>query len=372
MAGNNKMVKELNQSIILDIIRTKKAVSKAEIAAITGLSLNAVGIITTNRIAKNYIYISGIAQSSGGRKPELLSIKPNSYYSMGVDVDTDRIRFALIDITGAVIYSSRIKMNCVGDHKAVFDVINSEIDKNKKYKLMGVGFAIAGQVDTKGETVISAPNLKWKNVNILNELSTDIDVFLENESITSAIYESWSGICQEVKNFICINSKSGIGAGIFIDGKVYRGASGSAGEVGHIIVDINGPKCECGSNGCLETYASSLRIAHMLKKQSIDEVIEMARNGEKTAINALKLSALYISVVISGLINTLNPEKIVLGKEFVKYADLIIDDIRKQVKQKALAIPAKNVEITVSKEGTLSSVLGATILPLTKIFKAMI
>ena len=146
MAGNNKMVKELNQSIILDIIRTKKAVSKAEIAAITGLSLNAVGIITTNLIAKNYIYISGIAQSSGGRKPELLSIKPNSYYSMGVDVDTDRIRFALIDITGAVIYSSRIKMNCVGDHKAVFDVINSEIDKNKKYKLMGVGFAIAGRL----------------------------------------------------------------------------------------------------------------------------------------------------------------------------------------------------------------------------------
>jgi len=368
VAGNNKLLKELNQATILELIRVNKAISKADIASITGLSPNATGMITLNLINDDFLYVSGIGESSGGRKPDLLSLKPNSYYSMGVDIDTDRIRFALIDITGQIIYRSRIAVNCVGNYKATFEIINSEIKKNYKDKLLGVGFAIAGQVDAKSETIISAPNLKWKNINILDVISIDVPVFLENESITSSIYENWSGICQGVQNFICINSKSGIGAGIFINGKIYKGASGSAGEVGHIIVDIGGPKCECGSNGCLETYSSSLRLAEKLNVGSINEVILLARSGNQFALDALKQSALYIGVVISGLVNTLNPEKIVLGKQFVKYADLIIDEIKDVVNNKALPMPASNVEIVVSEEGEQSSVLGAAILPLINIF----
>lgn len=369
MTGNNKMVKKLNESTVLDIIRTEKAISKADIASITGLSSNAVGLIATNLINEGYIYISGIGPSKGGRKPDLLSLKPNSYYSIGVDIDTDRVRFALIDITGQVIYTSRVKMDCVRNHNNVFKVINEEIEKNKNYRLTGVGIAISGQVDTEDKKILFAPNLKWQNIGIKDKINKDINVYIENEAMASAIYESWCGICQGVNNFICINSKSGIGSGIFIDGKIFRGSSGSAGEVGHIILDINGPKCECGSNGCLETYASSLRIADMLKKASIDEVICLARKGDNAAIEALELSATYLGVAISGLINTLNPEKIVLGKDFVKYADLIIDDIRKTVREKALKLAAEKAEITVSKESILSSVIGAAILPLTKIFK---
>lgn len=341
--------------------------AKADIAALTGLSPNAVGLITADLIDEDYIYVSGIGPSKGGRKPELLSLKPDSYYFLGADIDTDRIRFALIDITSKIIYTSRIKMNCIENHEEVFKAINYEIEKNKRRRLTGVGIAVSGLVDVQSSKIVFAPNLKWQDIDVKDRIK-DIDVYIENEAIASAIYESWNGICQGAKNFICINSKSGIGAGIFIDGKVYRGTTGSAGEVGHITADVNGPKCECGNFGCLETYASSYRIAERLNTDSIDEAISLARKGDKAALEAFWLSAVNLGVAISGLINTLNPEKIVLGKEFVKYADFIMDDIRETVKQKALRLPAENAEITASNEGILSSVLGAAILPMTKLF----
>lgn len=368
MTGNNKMVKKLNRATILNLIRINKAISKADIAALTGLSPNAVGLITADLIDEDYIYVSGIGPSKGGRKPELLSLKPNSYYSLGVDIDTNRIRFALIDISSQVIYTSRVNINCVENHEKAFDVINEEIEKNKDLRLLGVGIAVSGLVDAEKNRIVFAPNLKWQDIDV-NEKIMNATAYIENEAISSSIFESWNGICQGAKNFICINSKSGIGAGIFIDGKVYRGTTGNAGEVGHITADVNGPKCECGNYGCLELYSSAQRIAEKLNKESIDEVITLARQGNEAAIQAFKLSAAHLGVAISGLVNTLNPEKIVLGKEFVKYAEFILDDIRESVDKKALKQPAKNVEIMVSKEGILSSVLGAAILPMKNLFE---
>lgn len=368
MAGNNRMIKSLNQAAILNILRIRGAASKGEIALATGLSLNAVGMITARLMRDGYIFVSGIGESCGGRRPELLSLKPDSYYSLGADIDTDEIRFALIDLTGRVISHSRLKMDCVANAGAVFDAIDREIEKNLSDRLLGVGLAVAGQVDAPGKTVKYAPNLKWRDVKIADNILSKVNVFIENESILSAIYEGWSGVCRNDRNFICINSKSGIGAGIFTDGRVYRGTNGSAGEVGHIIVDIDGPRCGCGSRGCLETYASAHRIARLLGLSSIDEAAALAEKGDKAALDAFKRSALYLGVAISGLVNTLNPQKIVLGKEFVKYGGFIIDEVRRIVRRKALSLPSDNVEILISSEGEMSSVLGAAVLPLKKLF----
>jgi N-acetylglucosamine repressor len=257
-----------------------------------------------------------------------------------------------------------------------------------KRRLLGVGISVPGFIDKKTKKGVLAPNLGWNDVDILSEMneSFGMPVYIENESMASAIYENWMGACREEKNFICVNIESGIGAGIFTGGEPYRGSGGSAGEVGHIQVDENGPKCGCGNYGCLETLASiksMVKKAEKLVRQgtgsllnsfenadgiTFDIIVDAARKGDKASVNILNESARYLGIAISTLVNTLNPSRIVIGKDFVKYADLVMDTIIDVVKHKALKFPASMVDIVASEAGKESSSYGAAIIPLKVLF----
>ncbi len=392
--GNNQFLKRFNQKVILDLIRTNKTVSKAELSSMTGLSANAVGMITSSLIEEGYIYETGIGESKGGRRPMLLELKPHSFYSVGVDLDIDAMNIVLMDITGEVIEEKSISMPADIGVEVVVNSIETEILKILFQfsidisKLLGVGISIPGVISSGTREVILAPNLGWENVNVkihFNKLSK-IPIYIENEAMASAICEHWIGICQKTKHFVCINIKSGIGAGIFANGKIYRGADGSAGEVGHIVVNENGPKCGCGKYGCLETLASTTHVVEMAKtlvKQgivsslnevkeiddiTIETIVEAAKKGDIAAKNILLEAARYLGIAVSELVNILNPSVIVLGKEFVKYADLVIDDIKKIVHTKALNYSASKVKIIASQIGEKTSTLGAAIIPLKVLF----
>lgn len=368
MVANNKSVKRLNKSAVLNLVRVKKAISKADIAAQTGLSANAAGQIAGELVLEKYLYISGIGASKGGRRPRLLSLRPNFYYTLGIDIDTDRIRIVRADLTGQILSSKRIEIGGDNSPENVFEKVNSQIKKNAGVNLLGVGFAVAGQVDTKTNTIAFAPNLGWKNIKLSDYIFAPVKIQAENEAAASAIYEKWYGMCREVDNFVCINAKSGIGAGIFLGGKSYKPISPGAGEIGHVTVDINGPKCECGSNGCLEVFAAPARIARNLGLSSIDEVISRIKSGDMKALAALKGSAPYLGAAIAGLINLLTPEKIVLGREFTKYAQFIIDDVKEIANEKILPPLSGFSKINISKDGKMSSVIGAATLPLMDLF----
>lgn len=394
-AGNNSFLKKYNESVILDLIRVHKAISKAELSALTGLSATATGAITSSLMEKGYIHETGIGESKGGRRPVLLELKPGSFYSIGVDMDVDYINIILLDITGNVLSEKLIDM----PSPSVFEKVIAKVEKTivsilrsnsiEFSKLLGIGFSVAGMVDSETHEIILAPNLNWEHEDVrtyLNELN-GVPVYVENEAMASAICEEWLGLCQNVGNFVCINIKSGIGAGIFTSGKLYRGAGGTAGEVGHIVVDENGPKCGCGNYGCLETMASSKSIvekARRLVKQGvvsslnsyedvdeidINAVVKAARSGDEAARGILNEAARYIGIAVSNVVNTLNPQKVVLGKEFVRYADLVIENIKGVVACKALKSPASKVEIVVSDIGERASALGAAIIPLKTLFK---
>ncbi|MDD3767084.1 MAG: ROK family protein [Eubacteriales bacterium] len=366
LGNNNRLVKERNEALVMEVIRKNREISKADIAKITKLSANAIGMITSALIEKEFIYKSSTGKSSGGRRPEMLSIKPGAFFSLGVDIDTDRIRFATVDLAGEVLEIKRLKMDCVGNVEKVFEAIKSEMARHSCKYFLGAGIAVAGQVDIKSKTIVLAPNLRWSDVNVSKFFGGNI--FIENEAISSAIYESFYGMCKDTDNFICINSKSGIGAGIFIDGKVYRGKSGSAGEIGHLITDYNGQKCECGSFGCLETVAASSRIAARCNLPSILDVVERAKEGDRKINSVLKDVSKHMGVALVSLVNTLNPEKIILGKEFCIYGQLLLGDIASFVKSYALPL-SRNVEILISDAQNSTSVLGAALLPQLKIFK---
>lgn len=392
--GNNQFLKQLNQTIILDLIRVNKAISKAQLAEITGLSPTAIGMITSSLQEQGYIHETGIGESKGGRKPVLLELKPRSYYSVGVDFDVDYMNILLVDITGEIISEKASRVSHWESVEKVMEKMESMIGEIlsefsiETEKLLGIGISVPGMVEWEQCEVVMAPNLGWEKVAVKDYMKRfqEVPIYLENEAMASAICENWVGSCQGINNFVCINIKSGIGAGIFTHGRLYRGASGSAGEVGHIVVDENGPKCGCGNYGCLETMASTSYIVEKARKLvrqgsvsslndvedadgiTIEDVIRAAKSGDGTAINILNESARYLGIAISNIANTLNPSKVVLGKEFVKYADLVMEQIVSVVACKALKSPAAHMDIAASTIGERASTLGAALIPVKTLF----
>jgi len=393
-AGNNKFLKKYNQTGVLDLIRINKAVSRVELSGLTGLSPTAIGSITSDLMENGYIREMGAGRSKGGRRPVLLELKPHSFYSAGVDIDVDGIRIVLIDITGETVWENFLDICSPFDVNTVVSNIGKEIARFvgshgiENTKMLGVGVSVPGMVSGETGEIVLAPNLGWENEDIGKPLADllHIPVSVENEAMASAICENWLGTCQGINNFVCINIKTGVGAGIFTGGKPYKGASGCAGEVGHIVVAENGPKCGCGNYGCLETMASTGCIAEnarrlvrqgMVSKLNdysnvddigIEQVITAARAGDEASRNILLESARYMGIAVSNIVNTLNPDKVIIGKEFVKYADLVMDCITGVVKCKALKPSASSVDISASVIGEKTSALGAAIIPLKALF----
>lgn len=391
--GNSKFLKAYNEAGILDLIRMNKALSRFDLSKLTGLSPTATGTIVSSLIERGYIYETGTGRSKGGRRPVLLELRPDSYYSIGIDVEVDDILFVLTDITGRVVDEGSAPMTVNTPETAVSTITGIvsgivETHAISAEKLLGIGLSVPGLVDVSSRIVILAPNLGWQEADIRGMLEDSLDypVYIENEAMASAICEDWIGECRDVSDFVCVNIKSGIGAGIFTDGSLYRGTSGSAGEVGHIVVDENGTRCGCGNYGCLETYASTGRIVEKVRKLlrqgaisnlnenagvediTFDHIVNAARNGDKISKGMLDEAAMYIGIALSGIVNTLNPSRIVLGKDFIKYGDMVMDIIRREINKRALKKPASSVEIIMSGIGERSSTLGAAIIPLKILF----
>lgn len=391
--GNSKFLKAYNETYILNLIRVNKSLSRADISKTTGLSPTAAGGIVSSLIEKGYLCENGTGESKGGRRPVMLELKKNFRYSVGLDVDVDSMSFIIMDITGRIVYewSSVLADNTPAAAASIAAEEIRNVLRGRRIhtdKLLGIGVSVPGMVDAETRRVLLAPNLNWKDTDFAGMLrqKMELPVYIENEAMASAIYENWIGACQNVDNFICVNIKSGIGAGIFTGGRLYRGTGGSAGEIGHIVVDENGLRCGCGNYGCLETVVSTARIVEKaeklirqgvktqlgkiesMNKLRLSHIVEAARAGDQAAEGLLEEAAGCLGIGLSYLVNTLNPSKIVLGKDFVVYGDLVMDTLRSVIDRKALKRPAANVEIAISKAGERSSTLGAAIIPLKILF----
>ncbi len=391
--GNSKFLKAYNEAGILDRIRIKQAVSRADLSKETGLSPTAIGVIVSSLIEKEYIHEIGTGESNGGRKPVLLELKPDSYYSVGLDIEVDSIQYVLTDITGRLVHEGSALLSentaeaVIKASEACTRQIMAECSIGQD-RLLGVGISVPGMVDSISHRVVLAPNLGWEDADPAGLLKErlGLPIYIENEAMSSAICENWIGACQVAGNFVCVNIKSGIGAGIFAGGRPYRGTGGTAGEVGHVVVDENGPKCGCGNYGCLETMASTGSIVEKARKMvrqgvvsnlnhienvdeiSLDDIVGAARSGDAAAVNVLDEASRYLGIALSNLVNTLNPSRIVLGKDFTVYGDLVLGTLRSIIDTKALKRPASNVELIISEIGERASTLGAAIIPLKKLF----
>jgi glucokinase len=286
---------------------------------------------------------------------------------IGIDLGGTKIAGVLATPSGKVLMDVQIPTEARKGKKRVIENIKKAVHTLKeshKVKIKAIGIGAPGPILYEKGIVIEAPNLPgWKRVTLKKTLEKEfrVPVFVDNDANCAALAEAWFGAGKFVRHFVYMTISTGIGGGIIINKRLYRGAIGSAGEFGHMTIDVNGPKCGCGNHGCLESLASGSALR---KKTGMDAIsLELAaRQGNKKANKAIAEIAHYLAIGIANLVNIFNPEMVVIGGGLSNMRELLIDPIRKEYKNYALTLPAKSVRIVRAKLGTKAGVLGAAAL----------
>ena len=397
--GSFELMKQLNVSAVLKVIRDNGSLSRADVAKITGLTPASVTNITKMHIEDEYLVECKVGQSSGGRPPIMLELNPNARCVIGISIGVGMIDVVITNLSAEIILKKSIEINEERyDYDFVFKelvkLINEVIECSKieKEKILGAGVALHGIVNARTGMSIYSPYYGWKEINIKEALENELNlgVYVDNDVRAMALGESWFGITKDISNFVTLNISNGIGAGIIINNKPYYGVDFSAGEIGHIVVEGDGDKCNCGNYGCLETVASNNNItkkAIKLIKQgtnsvlkelkadinqlTIEDISEAAKLEDELAISIIKEAARYIGIAITNLINILNPTSIVVVGEIFENTFYAIETLNEIVKNRGMKLSSENVRIIKSMLGRDAAVVGATTLVIQEIFNGM-
>ena len=398
--ANPQLMKKINQSIVLNIIRNYGPISRADIAKKTKLSSTTISTLADDLIKQEYLEEIGEGKSSGGRRPILLKFNPASHFVIGVELEGKNISVAVTDLKINIINKLTEEIKNSDESWVVDKIINlvqQVIEKSrvKFEEIVGMGVGATGLIDTKRGIIRQAVNLNWKDVplkDLIEDSFDEVPIYMDNIANVAALGEKWAGAGKEAKNLIYIRIGTGIGAGIILNGTIYEGSNGNAGEIGHMTIEPNGPRYRCGNRGCLEALASGSAIAkraiteilggrdtliEKLTNGSIEEitakiVAEAAKKGDKLALEIWKEIGEYLGIAIANLINIYNPEIIVIGGGVAQAGGLLFESIKRTVKKRALPGPAKIAKIVSSQLGENVSTIGAASLALEKIFKVHI
>lgn len=310
---------------------------------------------------------------------------------IGIDVGGTNVKIALVDEKGKIIYSSSVPTYAkMGYEYTVNNIKQSIRDLMKETRtdeksIEAIGFDFPGQVDYQKGIVKLAPNIPgWVNVPIAKMIEDEfgIKTKIDNDVRCAALGELKFGAGKGCENFVCITIGTGIGSGIVINGKLVRGVSNAAGEIGHIkLVAHNGEICGCGDTGCLEAYASGPAIVAMAsdyirggKAAKFKElagvdgeitpylVAKAAEAGDPVAKRIFEITGEYIGLGLTSVVNLLNPEKIIVGGGVAECGELILDPIRRTIKNRAMVIAGEAVEVVPAVLGNSAGVIGASML----------
>ena len=395
--GSFEGMKLLNQSTVLNLIRLKEPISRAEIAKITQLTPPTVGSLVNELIEKNLIIEEQSTSSkAGGRRPIMLRINYSAHYIIGVYAASEVIRIILTTMDGKIVFDYVNKISELPSKdkflKILKDGIHYVLNETviERDLIIGIGVAMHGLVDPNRGVAIFSPHLHLENIPIKESLEKEFNlhVMVENDVRALALAESWFGQGQGVPDFICISVGRGIGSGIFINNDIYKSSFNTSGEIGHTIVDIHGPRCECGNNGCLEAIASESAILNKVKKElklnkdtiirewikdgedelSIKMVFKAAQEGDQLARLILEESGRSLGIASANLINILKPSKVIFEGCIFEEGEIVFSTVKNMIEKYTLRIANEEVSIVCSEFGKKGMVLGAVTLILRLLF----
>lgn len=311
-------------------------------------------------------------------------------FSIGIDLGGTKILIALVDkTTGEVVHHVKKKTKKDKGPKNIIRKMIEGIEELLKesdiplQEIESIGVGAAGQVDRENGILIGAPNLDCYDLNIREHLTShfNLPVYLGNDVEIAAMGEMMFGAAKGCDDFVCIFVGTGVGSAIVKNGKIIHGATGTAGEIGHMIVDLNGRQCACGAHGCLEAYASrsaiEKRIEGALRKGRHSVILDYLESGKSISSSMIQKSierddelviqcvteaSEYLSGGIASIINFINPKLIILGGGLIEAVDYFYQKTIKKARAKCLPVPATKIEFKKAELGDYSGVIGAAFL----------
>ena len=378
-AGTKHLIREINQAIVLDAIRTHGALSRTEVAARTNLSQPTVSGIVAELIDAGLLYEQSTGVSTGGRRPIYVAFNERAAYAVGVKL-TERTAIAVLtDLNASVIAQHHAQ---IPDHTpaAVADTIGATVEALRQsageQPILGVGLGMAGVMDYRREVVRYATYYGWQNLPLaaMLEERLDLPVVLDNDVNALAVAEHWFGAGRGVADFLALSIGRGVGLGMILNGRLYRGSAGGAGEFGHTVVEPGGPRCACGKHGCLEALISdgalAQRASTLLGRQiSIEEAVRLGMQGEQEMEEMFAQAARVLGMAVANLVNILNPALIIVGGEGVRAGSLIMRHFRPALLEHSFGSLANDVRIVSEPWGDDAWARGAASLLLSEVFQ---
>ncbi|MFP5108808.1 ROK family transcriptional regulator [Neobacillus sp. C211] len=367
------LMKKQNKNLVLDIVKNHSPISRMEIAKVTGMSPTSITRIINELQLQGFVRETELVTSGVGRKAALLDVCGDVLYTIGVEIDTLMIKIGIVNYVGEIVAWQSISREATEGYNETLEKVNRNvkglIDKNRipTERIIAIGVGLPGSIDYKNGVVTVSDQLKWKNVNLAEDLHqlTHFAVIIDNELKMKIEAENFKGMAKDSQNAVLVGIGSGIGAAIILNGEIYRGESNNAGEIGHTVINPTGNVCNCGKIGCLATYISEGALIADSRKvkeiDSIDEVFDSYRNGESWAINIMDRTTTYIALAISNILCLYNPEVIILSGNTIEN----LPEIKGPIEQKSelyIWEPLKEkVKIVYSQLGDRGVVLGSAI-----------
>jgi predicted NBD/HSP70 family sugar kinase len=371
-AARSSTIRDINRQFVLNYIRDREPVSRADIARVTELQRSTVSTIVEELKDEGLIEEIGAGASTGGRRPTLLRLRAAGATAVGVDITPTSTTIVTSDLVGRVLAREEIENSPRPDEMTahVISRVRAIASDNNSGAIAGVGISLPGLVDPGTGRAIYIPFFRWRDWAIAEEIerATGLKPFVDNDANAAALAELWFGRPEvsDSRDFIMVLVAEGIGTGIVFDGQIYRGERGAAGEFGHMIVGQGGPvACSCGNHDCWEAFSSErAAVARYMRNAGIEdgkptrfcfnEVVERALGGEQAAIDALTETAHYLGIGISNLIVGLSPEAVVVGGIITRAWPIIAPSLEETMKRSIRrGLPSARIVASTLSEPTL-------------------
>jgi predicted NBD/HSP70 family sugar kinase len=368
--ANSEYIRDLNLASIFRLIHKYGPVSRKELSDNTGYSPATISNHVKRLLDNGFVKETDKGSSTGGRKPVYLTVNPERGYLLAMDIGVNYVKIYLFDLNLQI----KDQLEIAGRKKRAEELMPFLVKSLKEFcrkagidtdKIIGLGVALPGLVDNEKGYLHFAPNLKWHNLDIRSYFAEEFafSILIENEAKAAVIGEK-EVIYPGIDNIAFVSINEGVGCGLIIDGKLYLGASGNAGEFGHIIIDSDGPECHCGNSGCWETLASMNFIINKYfertgEKLDSQEIIKkVSFQPDQELLSIVKECAHNIAVGLVNIINSLSPELLVIGGDIIGLKKYIAEDIERIVKKNALNISYEKANIVYSKLGNKAALYG--------------
>ena len=343
--ATSETARGINRGIVLNLIRRRQPISRADLARASGLQRSTVSLITEQLIRENWVIYGSTGRLPRGRRPTFLQLNDRRAILV-VDLRPSLTTIAVSDVNGRFL--SKHEVPTPADPEAAADVFSAKIrqliESHPELVFEGIGISVPGRFDERHQRVLFAPNLKWPEFDLRGPLerATGLPVEMENAANACVLAEVWFGQAELVHDLAVVTVSEGVGVGIFSGGRLVVGSNGMAGELGHIPIDPDGPKCGCGARGCWEVYASNwaaLRYhreaSHVESGLTFKDVLALGEKGDSAARNALERQAHAIGRGMRMIVAALSPEEIVFVGEFTRLWDslgaLIVAEVKAAV-----------------------------------------